>query len=144
MRQNCIQYLIWKLLLVVKKSLVSNDITTISNSVMMLWKVFIWIHTEAYNRFILDLQWLPFENRQSPVYVVNKQFLRKPDRQWKCCHNLGLFAQIYPILELSNEVLYHSILQGLSKILQVKAEKSKFPWLKLNLWLGVFLIILEL
>ena len=27
------------------------------------------------------LQWLPFENRQSPVYVVNMHFSRKPVRQ---------------------------------------------------------------
>ena len=26
------------------------------------------------------LHWLPFVNRQSPVYIVNKHFLRKPDR----------------------------------------------------------------
>ena len=25
-----------------------------------------------------DIQWLPFENRQSPVYVVNMHFSRKP------------------------------------------------------------------
>ena len=30
--------------------------------------------------FLTFIQWLPFENRQCPVYVVNKHFSREPDR----------------------------------------------------------------
>ena len=58
--------------------------------------------------------------------VVNSHFSRRPDGCWECCHNFALLNHLYHIWELSNEVLYDSVLKGVSKIQQVKVEHSTF------------------
>ena len=72
------------------------------------------------------LLWLPIENQQSLTYVVNCHFLRHPDKCKKCCHNLAFLNHLCHVWELSNEVLYDPIPQGVSKIPQVKVERSFF------------------
>ena len=49
---------------------------------------FNWIFTSE------KLQWLPFENQQSPIYVVNCHFLRLPDWYLECCHNIALLTHL--------------------------------------------------
>ena len=44
----------------------------------------------------------------------------------ECCHNLALLSHIYHNLELSNEVLHDPFSQRLSKLQQVKVERSTF------------------
>ena len=69
---------------------------------------------------IYYLQWLLFENQQRPIYVVNCHFSRHPD------HSLALLTHINHIYELSNEVLYDPVYQGVSKIKQVKFQSLTF------------------
>ena len=72
------------------------------------------------------LQWCQIENQQSPVYVVNSHFSRRPDGYWGFCHNFDLLIHLCHVWELYNVLLYDPVPKGVSKIQPVKVESSTF------------------
>ena len=60
------------------------------------------------------MQWLPIENQQSPIYVVN--LMLEVQLQMSPCDSS------LPFLRISKEVLYYSISLGVAEIQQDKVE----------------------
>ena len=50
-----------------------------------------------------EIQWLTFENLQSPIYVVNIQFSRRADRSY---HNLALLSHFLQLLSKGLHMRY--------------------------------------
>ena len=103
------------------------------------------------------IQYCSNENQQSPVYVVNSYFSRRPDGWRECCHNFALLNHLYHIWELSYEVLFNTLSKGVSKYYWPKLKvllKSKFRslnfYVSVTIWspfryrlaiLGIFLTV---
>ena len=61
---------------------------------------------------------------QDPYYVLKGLFYTRGGTIWKFCSTSAIYTPIYHYWELSNEVLYFGLPQGLSKIQLAKVEKS--------------------
>ena len=72
------------------------------------------------------LQWCQIENQQSPIYVVNSYFSRRPDGVLRVLPQLSPLESSLPYQRASNEALYDPVVpEGVSKIQQVKVKTPK-------------------